>query len=129
MSFLLDASAILNLSSAGKLNPLLQGKTITLAYYEVGNALWNQIRIHRLITLEEGLKALDTLYKTIDEIEKVPLQEPKTILEVSTNEGITYYDASYIHAARLTGSKLVTDDNKLRSIAEKYVETMTSEKI
>jgi predicted nucleic acid-binding protein len=44
-------------------------------------------------------------------------------------ERLTYYDASYIHAAIKDDAVLVTDDRKLLTSARKYVETSTSEEL
>jgi len=51
---LFDASAIVNLCGEKKLDQILAGCTIDLTTYEVGNAVWKQVYIHKKITLEEA---------------------------------------------------------------------------
>ena len=48
---------------------------------------------------------------------------PYKILELATNEKITFYDASYIVASETTEATLVTEDRELREKARKYVNT------
>jgi predicted nucleic acid-binding protein len=50
-------------------------------------------------------------------------------LIIAVEEGLTYYDASYIQAAIDNASILVTDDAELLSKAKRYVETQASAEI
>jgi len=123
---LLDSSAIINLAWEKKFDPLLEGKTITLAVYEVGNAIWKQVSLRESITKEEGEFIFKSLVRTMNEMEIIILKDHEHILDLAIGEGITYYDASYIQAAIQSESRLVTDDKKLASAADKYVETSNS---
>ena len=49
---LFDSSAIINLCGERKIDPLLEGKTLSLAFYEVGNAVWRQVHVHKSIKRE-----------------------------------------------------------------------------
>jgi predicted nucleic acid-binding protein len=42
-------------------------------------------------------------------------------LRLAENEGLTFYDASYLQAAIDRGLTLVTEDTKLRRAAKKHV--------
>jgi len=44
---------------------LLKGFTLSLAFYELGNAIWKQVSIHKIITINEAnitLEALSDVY-------------------------------------------------------------------
>ena len=48
-------------------------------------------------------------------------QEVGMALELAEDEGLTFYDASYLRAAIGRGISLVTEDTKLRRAAKKHV--------
>ena len=44
---------------------MLKGFTLSLAFYELGNAIWKQVSIHKIITINEAnitLEALSDVY-------------------------------------------------------------------
>ena len=125
---LFDSSAIISLCSRKKLDKLLEGCTLNLALYELGNAVWRQVCLRKALTLEEGKMALDGLILVVGRLKKAP-DSSQGILELAVKEGLTYYDASYLHAAIQSNMVLVTDDEKLSSIAKKFVETLKSDKL
>jgi len=129
MKLLFDSSSIINLCTERKIEGLLEGWTLNLAFYEIGNAIWKQVHLHRALTPEEGSEALDALTEVLKKMREAPIEDASAILNIAIGEGLTYYDASYIHAAIKNGAALVTDDKKLHSIANKYVETITSEEL
>ena len=129
MKLLFDSSSIINLCAKKQIDKLLEGWTLSLAFYEVGNAVWKQVHLHKALTPEEGGRALDALVEVLKKMREVRVEDASAILNIAVREGLTYYDASYIHAAIKKGTTLVTDDKKLHSIAEKYVETITSEEL
>jgi predicted nucleic acid-binding protein len=92
----------------------------------VGNAIWKQVYLKRSLTREEGEKALRTLVEVLAMMKEVPVDDGQAVLGITVEEGLTYYDASYVHAAVKNGLTLVIDDGRSRSAASKYVETATS---
>jgi predicted nucleic acid-binding protein len=60
---------------------------------------------------------------------ELSVEDASSILIIAIEERLTYYDASYIHAAIKDDAVLVTDDRKLLTSARKYVETSTSEEL
>jgi uncharacterized lipoprotein YehR (DUF1307 family) len=58
---LFDSSAIIVLCGEKRLDKLLDGWTVNLAYYELGNAVWKQVNVHKKITESEAEKVLDSL--------------------------------------------------------------------
>ena len=129
MKLLFDSSSIINLCAERKIEELLEGWTLNLAFYEMGNAVWKQVHIHKDLTPEEGAKALDALVEVLKIMRETHVEDASAVLNIAVKEGLTYYDASYIHSAIKNGATLVTDDKKLHSVAEKYVETIMSEEL
>ena len=129
MKLLFDPSSIINLCTERKIERLLDGCTLNLAFYELGNAVWKQVHLHKALTPEEGSEALAALTEVYDQMRELPVEDASSILNIAIEEGLTYYDASYIHAAKKNEAMLVTDDRKLHTAATKYVETTTSEEL
>ena len=126
---LFDSSAIINLCGEKKIDPLLEGKTLSLAFYEVGNAVWRQVHVHKSITREEGDLVLDSLMEVVRRMEKIEVEKPLEILRIAVEENLTYYDASYLQAAIEKDLTLITDDKKLYVTGKKYIETLKSDEI
>jgi len=129
MKQLFDSSSIINLCAKKRLDKLIQGSTLSLALYEVGNAVWKQVHLKRSLTREEGEKALSTLVEVLKRMNVILIEDCSAVLSIAVEEGLTYYDASYIHAADRNGLTFITDDERLSSIAKKYVQTATSSDI
>ena len=126
MSYIFDSSAIINLCGDRKTEKLLDGWTLNLAIYELGNAVWKQVKIHEKITVEEANLVLDSLTEVFRRLRKPETENPLETLKIAVKEGLTYYDASYISAAVENNLTLVTDDEKLYKIGKKYVRTVKS---
>jgi predicted nucleic acid-binding protein len=126
MKHLFDASSIINLCARKNVDTLLEGGTLDLAFYEAGNAIWKQVYLRRSLTRQEGRKALTALAEVLKTMRSVSVEHGPAVLNIAIEAGLTYYDASYIHAAVKNGSTLVTDDGRLFSAAKRYVPTATS---
>lgn len=130
---LFDASALLNIIEEKGEDSIkfLRGRYITdLTFYEVGNAMWKAV--HReLITANDAevfLKSFNQLSTTMNVI-PYNRKELLKILNISLKESLTFYDASYIHNALKNNLTLVTDDEKLKKTANKYVGVLGSEEV
>jgi len=126
---LFDSSAIINLCGEKKTDKLLNGWTLNLAFYELGNAVWKQVYLHKKITVNEANTLLDTLTEIFRKLRKPETEEALETLKIAIKESLTYYDASYIHAAMENGLTLVTDDKQLYTTSKKYIKTVTSDKL
>ena len=126
---LYDSSAIINLCGQKKIDKLLEGWTLNLVFYELGNAVWKQIHVHKTITTNEANAVLDPLIEIFRKLKKPETEDALEILKIAVKENLTYYDASYIHAAMENGLTLVTDDKQLYKTSQKYVKTTTSNEI
>ena len=130
---LFDASSILTLLRLlrEKAPDLLRGgSTISLVYYEVGNALWREYLLLKRITSREALKILKTIFLILGTMDVTALRDERLgeeIFNLASSLNITYYDASYLVEALKTGKTLVTDDRKLSEAAGRIgVKTLTS---
>ncbi|MHB1493706.1 MAG: type II toxin-antitoxin system VapC family toxin [Thermoplasmataceae archaeon] len=122
---ILDASTIFNLFQDGKYSILVEGATIPLARYEIGNILWKSRKIRGRITKEEAEESGTVLFELLDSM-KLILPSSDATLSLSLEEGLTFYDSSYLVSAIETGYDLVTDDAKLHKIASLKVPVRTS---
>ena len=104
----------------GAMEKLVEGSTIYLAYYELGNALWRESLLLKRISIEEAQKSLDLMYSLLDrmQVASIDNQTGSEILQRAYEFHLTFYDASYLAEAKKTGKTLVTDDNKLAKAAE-----------
>ena len=130
---LFDASSVLTLLRLlrEKAPDLLRGgSTISLVYYEVGNALWREYLLLKRITSREALKILKTIFMVLRTMDVTALRDERLgeeIFNLASSLNITYYDASYLVETLKTGKTLVTDDRKLSEAAGRIgVKTLTS---
>ena len=122
---LLDASAIFNLFQSNRFSVLLDGATIPLARYEIGNIIWKNYKIRNRISKEEAKDSGTVMFELLDSMEQIVPSSAST-LALSLEEGLTFYDSSYLVSAIETGYELVTDDIKLQKIASSKVLTRRS---
>ena len=77
MSYVFDACSMLNLtrSLSGKVVDVLKGNTaLSLAYYELANALWKECNLKR-ISFEEAAKILKFAYSVLRLMDVVHISE------------------------------------------------------
>jgi len=122
---LLDASAIFNLFQSNRFSVLLDGATIPLARYEIGNIIWKNYKIRNRISKQEAKDSGTVMFELLDSMEQIVPSSAST-LALSLEEGLTFYDSSYLVSAIETGYELVTDDIKLQKIASSKVLTRRS---
>jgi predicted nucleic acid-binding protein len=132
-SLLFDASSIFALvrEFRGKaLDTLLEGSTISLARYELGNALWRECFLLKRIRQDEAERLLRTMFAILHAMNVKILEdedEGSTVLNQAGKLNVTYYDAAYVSEASKSNKVLVTDDRKLAKAAEKTgLKTLTS---
>lgn len=129
--YLLDASALMLLikkaETKSTIECLQNSSILDLTYFEVGNAVWKESVLTKLLT-PEGAKTLQkTAQVILPEIDHI---SPETdsfekILEIAKAEKLTFYDSSYIHFAKQKGLQLITEDKELKTKAQKYVKVQT----
>ena len=130
--FLFDANAIYRLireCPEKALDMLMEGATISLAYYELGNALWREAHLLKRISIEEAEKSLSLMYAILVrmQVEKVDGEQGIEILQTAHKCNLTFYASAYLVEAKKTNKILVTDDNILAKAAETLaVQTLSS---
>jgi len=119
---LADASALLLLAkhtdAARLVEIAAEIATLDLAVYETGNAIWKQARLLKLMSegeAREAQKALSTLISRISMVRVDELNHAEA-MGVALEQGIAYYDACYLVAAKRLGLPLATEDRKLAGL-------------
>lgn len=108
----------------------MEGSTVSLAYYEVGNALWRECFLLKRIASKEAVKLVRSIFAILGGMDIAVLEGEDLgadVLELAGRLNITYYDAAYVAEAQRSEKILVTDDGRLARAAEKAgVKTLTS---
>ena len=133
MSYVFDSCSLLNLTRAladGVIDVLKGNITVSLAYYEIGNALWKECNLYKRVSVEEVVKTLRFMYSMLGLMKVIHVEDVSfgiNTLFMANKLNITYYDAAYLNVAKELDKVLVTDDKRLREIAEKInVKTLSS---
>lgn len=133
MTYIIDANALLNITRElkGDAVDILENElTVTLASYEVGNAMWKECNLLDELDPEKASEILDFVGTMMEHMEVVSLREARLLektLQTAYEKKITYYDSAYLTIAEKRGEVLVTDDGDLRKVAIKAdVETVSS---
>jgi predicted nucleic acid-binding protein len=111
---------------------LMEGTTIYLAYYEIGNALWRECLLLKRISIEEAKKTLSFIYEMLARMQIGLMNDEKgnETLENAHKLNLTFYDSAYLVEAKKNNKILVTNDNKLAKAAQNLgVETRSSNKL
>jgi len=116
-----DASSIFTAIRDLKVEILRGNTTCELAGYEMGNALWNEVNIHRSIGIDEAEKLMQAISRVIHLMD-ITSPEWKETLKIASELEITFYDASYVQLALDREDILITEDKKLKDRAKKVVE-------
>jgi len=87
------------------------------------STLLNSISIENAVDIANTIKDL-TVRGVIKLIKFTKLDFSNT-LKIANKEGLTFYDASYIAVTESLEAILVTEDEKLKKIANKFIKTMT----
>lgn len=134
MKYLLDASALLPLVTRRGKQLIVEASredlvTTDLAIYEACNSLWKLAKLLKTISLEDAADVATILKDLAIRSVIQPINFAKLdlshALKRAYKEQLTFYDASYITTAESTEAILVTEDEKLRKIASKFVKTIT----
>jgi predicted nucleic acid-binding protein len=111
------------------LDTLMEGTTIYLAYYEIGNALWRECLLLKRISIEEAQKSLSLMYAMLARMQICLINDEKgnETLDTAHKLNLTFYDSAYLVEAKKNNKILITNDNKLAKAAKNLeVETLTT---
>lgn len=125
---LIDASSLMLLMKKANiqtgLDHLRTSLLLDLTFYEVGNAIWKETCLTKFLTKNESEVLRNRVQIVLERTNKI-LSEASNfqkILGISESEKLSFYDSSYLFAAKEKGLVLVTEDKELRAKAEKQVE-------
>ena len=107
---------------------LQESAVLDLTYYEVGNGLWKESTLSKMVTPHESEVLAQTAKTILAKMEKIACEADGfwEILDLAKKERLTFYDSSYILFAREKGLKLVTEDKELYAKAKKHVAVQTT---
>jgi len=134
MKYLLDASALLPLLTKHGKQLIIEASrenlvTTDLAIYEACNSLWKLATLLKTISIKEAIDVATALKDLTTKNIIQPINFTKldftNTLSKAYKKQLTFYDASYITTAESTQAILVTEDEKLRKTANKFVKTIT----
>jgi len=117
--YVLDSSAIAIILRRFKEKSieLLEGRTtLDLALYELGNVVWKECTIEKLINEEEAISKIGNLLNILEtmKIEKIISSEDlRSIIRLAIEQKLTFYDSSYLHITKTKKAVLVTEDDEL----------------
>jgi predicted nucleic acid-binding protein len=120
---LFDSSSIIYAVKKNRVEVLADNYIQRLTIYECLNALWKEAYLVKTLSSEELEKLLGILLDVFKLMRVLSLNGyEEEILRLAIETGLTVYDTSYIVLASKNNLSLVTEDRRLRSIAEDYVE-------
>jgi len=125
---LIDTSSLMLLMKTAniqtELDLLRTSFILDLTFYEVGNAIWKETCLAKFLTKNESEVLRNRVQTVLARTDKI-LSEASNfqkILDISESEKLSFYDSSYLFAAKEKGLVLVTEDKSLKAKAEKQVE-------
>ncbi|MBO3840048.1 MAG: type II toxin-antitoxin system VapC family toxin [Candidatus Brockarchaeota archaeon] len=131
MRNLYDASALLNVIRMHKqeaYRTLKDNLTLSLAKYEIGNALWKEALLQKRISVEEAIEIMILIEKVLKIMRIIEPSNNSMVLRLACELQITFYDASYVVASVESKARLVTDDvgliRKIRGNASTVVKIL-----
>lgn len=130
MSYVFDSSAIFAAIKSGKVDAVSRNYTLDLTRYELGNTLWKEHSLHKLVDTKDLSNLIKLVKAVVDltRVLKIDCHEEE-ILDLASNLGITFYDASYAYHAKEMGLALVTEDTKLMGKLRPHIRVLNLDAI
>jgi predicted nucleic acid-binding protein len=125
--YLIDASSLMILTKKAEVRSIIECLRVSfildLTFYEVGNAMWKETCLTNFLTKKESESARNMMQMLLARTDRIQSETGnfQKILDISEDERITFYDASYLFFAKEKGLVLVTEDRKLKAKAGKHV--------
>ena len=126
-SYLLDASAFIylikNIDEALVFRCVQESAVLDLTFYEVGNALWKEGTIAKMLSPHESEELAVNAQTILARMERVAGKADgfHGILDLARKERLSFYDSSYLWSAKEKELTLVTDDKELYNKAKKHI--------
>jgi predicted nucleic acid-binding protein len=127
---LFDASSIYLLAKEGCFEVLMGQSTLSLAIYELGNAILKDVRVFKSISPEEGMKVVSFLRRVLERmaIRAIDGHEDR-ILKLAEELRLSFYDAAYLQMALELGAPLVTEDAVLKRVADSLTDVCSAHEL
>jgi len=130
MTYLYDASAIVNLVKKGYVKILTEGYSLDLAIYEALNAIWKEYKKLNRIDDETAENLVGLIIETMRLMQLLDISDDEiNVYRLALREDLTIYDAAYLKKAMELRAVLVTDDKILKEKAKKYVYSLTTDEL
>jgi len=128
--YIFDASAIVNLIKRGLTSPLTDGLTLDLAIYECLNVVWKEYKLLKKLDEETASSFIKIISDALSIIRMDSIKgSENAVIDLACKEGLTIYDASYLHTSMRMQATLITDDRKLKAKGSKYVKVLSTEQL
>ncbi len=109
----MDASGLLGIWRLGALELLAGLSTVSLIFYELGNAFWKMHRSAPAVWSRDNyIKTLRFVNAAMDIVEP----EYEEVLRISMEMDLTFYDSAYLWLARERGEPILTLDSDFSSV-------------
>ena len=135
MKGLFDASALVNLAINGgskAADAIAEGSGISLTFYEIGNSVWKLHYLLKKLSHDDAKSLLETSLQLFGRLDILNLTASDAIQveELASVRKVTFYDSSYLYAAKKNKLALVTDDERLtRAAHHETIATFSSASI
>lgn len=131
---LYDTSAFLNLllNNGSKSLISMHGQAVLdLTTYELGNSIWRISHLQKKITKTEAVSLLSACLQVISYMRVLDIKGLEgDVLALSSDNGGSFYDSSYLAVAKKHTLELITDDKKLLRTALSYrIRASTSDRL
>jgi len=95
--------------------------TLDLALYELGNFIWKECVLKRIISRKEALERIEDLVKILGlmDLEKLEKEDVGSTMILAVDLDLTFYDASYLYIAKSRNMILITEDKELLEKAKR----------
>jgi predicted nucleic acid-binding protein len=115
-----DASSIFEIAKSGDSSPILDEDALTLTPYELGNILTKHVTLTHKLTMSEAEDLRKILNRMLRTMNLHPLDRiEQEVLKTAVEMRLSYYDESYLHAAKELNAELVTEDKRLAEAAKR----------
>lgn len=116
-----DVSSIFEIAKQADASPLIDGYTLYLTVYELGNILWKHTTLTNSLSVDEAEEMRLIVNKMLQVMNLQPADNiDQETIAIASKHGISYYDASYIQASKSLNVELITEDKRLAKAATSY---------
>lgn len=125
MNYIFDTSSIFKAIQKNSVRVLINGHTLDLARYELGNLLWKKYILRGLGTRNDLSRITRVVKDALNLMVIFPIEcHEERILDLAKELKLTFYDTSYVYHAVKSDLPLVTEDADLAKKAGSKVKVL-----